>query len=63
MPGNPHEDTYCPNCGEVVIDRSGFDIEKWNLTDDMRCAGCENKIFMVGSKPRHFRHREITALC
>lgn len=62
-PGNPYEDTYCPKCGSVVIDRFGFDIEGWSLTEDMRCAKCGNRIFMTGSRPKRFRHRGITALC
>jgi pyruvate formate lyase activating enzyme len=62
VPGNPYEDTYCPKCNGLVIDRLGFNIERWNLTEDMRCVHCGNRIFMAGGKPGRFRHREITAL-
>ena len=62
VPGNPYEDTYCPRCGNLVIDRLGFDIEKWNLTEDMRCANCGNGIFMSGSRPKEFSYRGIEAI-
>ncbi len=61
-PGNPYEDTYCSGCGRVVIDRFGFDIEQWSLTEDMRCANCGHRVFMLGRRPKRFRHREMTAL-
>ena len=61
-PGNPYEDTYCPKCNDLVIDRLGFNIERWNLTEDMRCVHCGNRIFMAGGKSRRFRHIEKTAL-
>lgn len=61
LPGNPYEDTYCPKCGSVTIDRYGFQIEKWNLTDEMKCSKCGYGIFIQGSRPKKFRHREITS--
>jgi len=48
VPGHPYEDTYCPNCGERVIDRYSFKIVDWRLTDDMRCKRCGFKIPIKG---------------
>jgi len=35
VPGDPHDNTYCPACGSVLIRRHGFDILQNNLR-----AGC-----------------------
>ncbi len=48
VPGHPLENTYCPNCGRVVIKRRGFDILEVNLTEDGRCKFCGAKINIVG---------------
>ncbi len=48
VPGHPGENTYCPNCGEVVIKRYSFEITKWNLTKDMRCPVCGQGIPIKG---------------
>lgn len=37
------ESTYCPNCGKVVIERSGFSLRSKNLLQG-RCASCKNRI-------------------
>ena len=61
-PGNPYEDTYCPHCGALAIDREGFRISRWNLTPKMECAGCGNRIPVVGVRPKESGYREIEAL-
>ncbi|MGC8495620.1 MAG: AmmeMemoRadiSam system radical SAM enzyme [Candidatus Micrarchaeia archaeon] len=48
VPGNPYENTYCPKCGELLIQRNGFYIEKWNLKKGNRCKKCGTKIPIVG---------------
>ncbi len=40
--GHKYEDTYCPNCGELLIDRDGFYIVAMNLDGD-RCPACGYK--------------------
>jgi pyruvate formate lyase activating enzyme len=40
VPGHPCENTYCPNCNELLIKRFSFEIARWNLTKDMRCPVC-----------------------
>lgn len=48
VPGHRYENTYCPNCGELVIKRFSFEIVKWHLTKDMRCPACGAKIAIRG---------------
>ncbi|MDT7968833.1 MAG: AmmeMemoRadiSam system radical SAM enzyme [Candidatus Calditenuis sp.] len=51
VPGHPYESTYCPGCGELVVERYGFDIVEWRLTKDNRCPACGYKVAIVGSPP------------
>jgi pyruvate formate lyase activating enzyme len=48
VPGHPAENTYCPNCNELVIKRYSFEITKWNLSKDMRCPVCGHGIPIKG---------------
>jgi len=41
--GHPAEDTVCPGCGKVVVDRAGYIIKELNLVDGA-CAFCGEKI-------------------
>ena len=50
--GHPLEDTYCPRCGYRVVDRQGFRIVEWNLTEDNRCPRCGYKLNIVGTYRR-----------
>jgi pyruvate formate lyase activating enzyme len=34
------EDTHCPQCGEMLIERCGYSIEKYNLTAQGACPTC-----------------------
>ena len=43
VPGHPAENTYCPQCKELVIQRTGFIIEKMNLKRG-RCGKCGTAI-------------------
>jgi pyruvate formate lyase activating enzyme len=38
--GHPDEDTRCPNCGSVVISRTGYRTDASGMTSDGRCARC-----------------------
>ena len=38
------EDTRCPSCGETLIARSGFRVERNNLQPGGKCPGCEATI-------------------
>ncbi len=48
VPGHPLEHTYCPECGKVVVERSGFDITGWHMDDQNRCKYCGNEIAIIG---------------
>ncbi|MCP4626460.1 MAG: radical SAM protein, partial [bacterium] len=42
-PGHPAEDTYCPDCGRVLIDRQGYWV-KINVLHAGRCPDCDRVI-------------------
>jgi len=44
--GHPAENTYCYNCGELLIVREGFETKKINLVKD-RCPNCGARINIV----------------
>ncbi|MFH7882423.1 MAG: LAGLIDADG family homing endonuclease, partial [Candidatus Aenigmatarchaeota archaeon] len=46
VPGHRYENTYCPNCNELLIERTGFWVEKVNLEGD-KCRKCGEKIKIV----------------
>jgi len=48
IPGHRYENTYCPECHEMLIKRYGFSIVRWNLTDDMQCPKCGRRIAIKG---------------
>jgi len=48
VPGHPAENTYCPNCNELVIKRYSFEITRWNLTKENRCPVCGHTIPIKG---------------
>jgi pyruvate formate lyase activating enzyme len=47
LPGNQTESTVCPNCGKMVIERSGYWLGKRNLRDG-KCGSCGAEIPGVG---------------
>ena len=47
IPGAPGENTYCPNCGELLIKRIGFGISENKLTGKNTCPECGEKIPVV----------------
>jgi pyruvate formate lyase activating enzyme len=38
------ENTYCPNCHELLIERYGFEVQSYWLTDDGKCPKCSASI-------------------
>ena len=48
LPGHFLEDTYCPRCGQSLIERFGFRLTRYNLTADKRCPDCGEDIPIVG---------------
>ena len=43
-PGEGGENTVCPKCGALVVERFGFEIVANNLTKDARCNKCGKKL-------------------
>lgn len=50
VPGSEGESTFCPECGEKVIGRRGYNLISWNLTEEKNCTSCGRKIQIVGEK-------------
>jgi len=48
VPGHPGNDTYCPQCRQVVIRRAGFFVAE-NKIANGRCRNCQHKIAGVWS--------------
>jgi pyruvate formate lyase activating enzyme len=44
IPGFDGENTHCPHCQELLVERHDFSITKWELNDDMECPTCGTKI-------------------
>jgi pyruvate formate lyase activating enzyme len=48
----PHgEDTYCPKCGTLVVQRTGFGVSKLDARDG-RCPVCGEDLYMVQPKEK-----------
>ncbi len=43
VPGHPAEDTYCPKCGKLLIDRAGFFVTENHIVDG-KCEYCGEPI-------------------
>lgn len=54
VPGDLGENTYCPSCKQLLIERFGYDISQWNLTDDNHCQKCGMSIPIVGTFERKY---------
>lgn len=46
VPGHNHENTYCPSCGEVLIERSNYRVVTFRLKGK-RCPTCGESIPIV----------------
>jgi len=38
------EHTYCPDCGDLLIERSGYVIKQQRVGPDGRCPSCHRRI-------------------
>jgi pyruvate formate lyase activating enzyme len=43
VPGHPAENTFCPNCKNIVVSRRGFLVRDINLQNG-RCLNCKHEI-------------------
>jgi pyruvate formate lyase activating enzyme len=48
VPGHAYENTYCPDCGSLLIERFGYRISKINLRGKS-CYKCQKNIPIYGS--------------
>ena len=46
--GHPLENTYCPKCGALVVERKGFFISKWKLRENFTCPTCGYRLNFRG---------------
>jgi pyruvate formate lyase activating enzyme len=44
VPGHPGEHTYCPNCGEIIVQRVGYKILKVDIDAQGKCQQCQQRI-------------------
>jgi pyruvate formate lyase activating enzyme len=54
VPGHPAESTYCPECGNVLIGRYGYEITAYNLDEKNRCKFCGYQTNIVGPLSKYF---------
>jgi len=52
VPGHEYENTHCPNCDALLIERWGFSIKK-NILENNKCPSCGEKIPIVGVGFKH----------
>uniref|UniRef100_A0A7C4P088 AmmeMemoRadiSam system radical SAM enzyme n=1 Tax=Thermodesulfobacterium geofontis TaxID=1295609 RepID=A0A7C4P088_9BACT len=48
VPGHKFENTYCPDCGTLLIKRYALSVLEYNISKDKRCPNCKKKIPIVG---------------
>jgi pyruvate formate lyase activating enzyme len=46
MAGHPAESTYCPHCGELVVERRGFGVLR-NRLEEPVCPACRGEIDII----------------
>jgi pyruvate formate lyase activating enzyme len=46
VPSNERENTFCPNCGNMVIQRFGFSISRYDL-DGSKCGKCGETVDII----------------
>jgi pyruvate formate lyase activating enzyme len=49
VPGHRYENTYCPRCGELLIERFGFEVVRYRITPERKCPRCGEEIPIIGS--------------
>jgi pyruvate formate lyase activating enzyme len=62
VPGHKYDNTYCPGCGELLIQRQGFDV-LLNALQEGRCSKCRDRIAGVWERldsPAATKRREVT---
>lgn len=45
--GHKYENTFCPDCGALLIDRNGYRIVRNVITEDKKCPECGHRIMVI----------------
>jgi len=53
--GHRYENTYCPNCGETLIQRFDYSIAQYKITENKKCSKCGQSIPISGERVRKWR--------
>nr|MBC7245399.1 AmmeMemoRadiSam system radical SAM enzyme [Chloroflexota bacterium] len=48
VPGHRGENTYCPSCGQLLIERSAYTVRRNLLTPQKKCPSCGRAIPCIG---------------
>lgn len=46
IPGDQGENTYCPYCHNILIERAGYRIEQLNI-NDKKCQHCQSEVSII----------------
>lgn len=46
--GHKYEQTYCPNCGHTLIERFGYSVRKYTITENGQCPECGQAVPVRG---------------
>lgn len=47
IPDHPKQNTYCPCCGKLLIERSALKLKGYYLDEEKRCPHCKEKILII----------------
>jgi len=53
--GHKCENTYCPRCGDMLIQRLGYTIIQYKVTQDKKCPKCGQNIPITGQRIRKWQ--------
>ncbi len=53
--GHTFENTHCPKCGELLIQRLNLTIVRYTVTGDNRCPKCSQRIPITGKRIRKWQ--------
>jgi pyruvate formate lyase activating enzyme len=62
VPGHPAENTYCPGCNALLVERTGYYIGRYSLDDRGRCATCGYQTPIVGPLGRSARENRFVSV-
>lgn len=49
VPGNPYQNTYCPSCNRLLIERHMFGVKAYHISEKKTCPGCNHNIPVFGT--------------